>query len=120
MKLPGRHRRPPRPTRPEPLAPGGKVYWSRGHGAWRTTGSQQSGLYHWTYDPDAHAWTRGDKVPVMGATREQTWALRRDDLLREQNRLLAEQNRLLAGLPPTPPEPTIRPASGPRPEAGAR
>ena len=56
----------------------------------------------------------------MGATREQTWALRRDDLLREQNRLLAEQNRLLAGLPPTPPEPTIRPASGPRPEAGAR
>jgi hypothetical protein len=31
-------------------------------------------------------------------------ALRRDELLREQNRLLVDQNRLLAGLPPLPRE----------------
>jgi len=51
----------------------------------------------------------------MGDTRDATWALRRDELLREQNRLIAEQNRLLAGLPPLPPEPTVLPASGPPP-----
>lgn len=118
MRLPGRRPRPPRPPRPDPLALGGKVHWSRDHAAWRTTASQQSGHYHWTYDPDAHSWTRGHKVPTLGATREQTWALRCDDLLREHNRLLAEQNRLLAGLPPTPPDPTVLPASGPRRDAG--
>jgi Ni/Co efflux regulator RcnB len=63
----GRRRRPPRPA---PLAPGGRVHWSRDHAAWRTTASQQSGLYHWTYVPGAHAWTRGEKVSAMGATRE--------------------------------------------------
>lgn len=114
----GRLQRPPRPTRPDPLQPGGKVYWSEDGAAWRTTASQDSSLYRWTYDPKAHAWTRGEKVPTTGATRSETWALRRDELLREQNRLIEAQNRLLAGLPPLPPEPTVLPASGPRPEAG--
>jgi hypothetical protein len=40
----------------------------------------------------------------MGDTRSATWALRQQELLREQNRLLEDQNRLLAGLPPHPRE----------------
>jgi hypothetical protein len=106
----GRVQRPPRPPRPAPLARNGRVYWSGDLGAWRTTASQPSGWYRWTYDPEAHAWARGERVPSTGATRSETWALRRDELLREQNRLLDEQNRLLAGLPPLPPEPVILPA----------
>jgi hypothetical protein len=110
--------RPPRPPRPAPLSPGGKVWWSEDRASWRTTASQASGLHVWAYDPQEHAWTRGEKAPTTGATRSETWALRRDELLREQNRLIEAQNRLLAGLPPLPPEPTVLPASGPRPEAG--
>ena len=63
----------------------------------------------WRHDARDNTWTRGDKLPLTGGTREATWALRRDELLREQNLLLAEQNRLLAGQPPTPPEgPVVR------------
>lgn len=113
----GRLQRPPRPPRPAPLSPGGKVHWSEDRAAWRTAASQESGLYRWTYDTKAHAWAREERVPTTGSTRSETWALRRDELLREQNRLLEEQNRLLAGLPPSPPEPTILPASGARPAA---
>lgn len=94
MRLPGRPRRPPRP---DPLAPGETVYWSSERGAWRTTAAQASGRYNWTYDPDAHAWTRGERAPSTATTREQAWAQRRDELLREQDRLLAEHNRLLGG-----------------------
>jgi hypothetical protein len=69
--------------------------------------------YWWHHDARTNTWTRGDKLPTFGATRSETWALRRDELLREQNRLLADQNRLLAGLPPTPPEPPVVRAGDP-------
>jgi hypothetical protein len=108
----GRLQRPERPPKPAPLGPGGRVYWSGDRGAWRTTASQPSGWYRWTYDPETRAWARGERVPTTGATRSETWALRRDELLREQNRLLEERNRLLAGLPPLPPEPVLLPAAG--------
>ena len=107
----GRLRRLTWPPKPAPLGPGGRVYWSADPGAWRTTASQPSGLYRWTYDPEARTWARGERLPTTGATRSETWALRRDELLREQNRLLVDQNRLLAGLPPSPPEPVIAPAA---------
>jgi hypothetical protein len=52
--------------------------------------------------PVARRGRRREKIPLLGDSREATWALRRDELLREQNRLLVDQNRLLAGLPPLP------------------
>ena len=110
----GRLQRPPRPPKPAPIGAGGQVYWSGDLGAWRTTASQPSGWYRWTYDPTAETWARRERLPTTGATRSETWALRRDELLREQNRLLEEQNRLLAGLPPLPPEPVILPALAPQ------
>jgi hypothetical protein len=110
----GRVQRPPRPAKPAPLRAGGRVYWSGDLDAWRTTASQPSGWYRWTYDPEARAWARGERLPTTGATRSETWALRRDELLRKQNRLLDEQNRLLAGLPPLPPEPVVLPAVAPQ------
>ena len=67
----------------------------------------------WRHDAHDNTWLRGDELPPTGDTREATWALRRDELLREQNRLLAEQNRLLAGSPPTPPEPPVVRAGDP-------
>ena len=109
-----RAQRPSRPPRPAPLGPGASVDWNGA--AWRTTRDGHG----WTYDPQTHTWARGEKLPLLGSTRSETWALRRDELLREQNRLLGEQNRLLAGLPPSPLEPTVLPASGPRPDAEGR
>ena len=109
-----RLQRPPRPPRPAPLGPGASVDWNGA--AWQTPW----GCHCWRYDPQTHTWARGERLPLLGSTRSETWALRRDELLREQNRLLGEQNRLLAGLPPPPPEPTVLPASGPRPAAEDR
>ena len=83
--------RPPRPAR---VWPNEKVWW--GSGAWRTRGRG----YYWEYEPRRNEWHRRNKMVLMGDTREATWALRRDELLREQNRLLEDQNRLLAGLTP--------------------
>ena len=104
----------PRPPRPAPLTPGEEVSWREG--AWRTRHCAGGERYEWEYDADRREWRRGVAVPSW------PWAYNAGQavepqlhLLREQNRLLAEQNRLLAGLPPSPPEPTVLPASGPRP-----
>ena len=113
MKAPWR-RRPDLPPRPASPFPGCTVRWSKTAHAWQTAAQQPSGLYTWIYDPDAHAWHRGDRHKAYGgSTREETWANRQAELLREQNRLLEEQNRLLAGLPPTPPEQTAARGSTP-------
>ncbi len=90
-----RDARPPRPAR---AWPNEKVWWGRG--AWQTRGCG----YYWEYEPRRNEWHRQNKIPLMGDTRSATWALRQQELLREQNRLLEDQNRLLAGLPPLPRE----------------
>ena len=97
----------PRPPRPAPLAAGEKVRW--GKGAWRTTHRN----FHWEYEPHQHEWHRGQQIPLLGDTRQATWALHQHALLREQNRLIEEQNRLLAGLPPLPRDevPAVLPGS---------
>jgi hypothetical protein len=54
-------------------------WWVRKDGHW------------WRHDPGTGRWERGDPLPKplpVGATREETWAMRRDELLREQNDLL--------------------------------
>ena len=87
-----------RPARPARAWPNEKVWWARG--AWRTRGRG----YYWEYEPRRNEWHLQNKIPLMGDTRSATWALRQQELLREQNRLLEDQNRLLAGLPPLPRE----------------
>jgi hypothetical protein len=91
--------------RPRPRLDGTKAHRLDDQGRWWLV---KDG-YWWRHDARDNTWLRGDRLPLTGDTRDATWALRRDELLREQNRLLAEQNRLLAGLPPTPPEgPVVR------------
>ena len=52
----------------------------------------RKGGYWWRHDPGTGGWERGDPLPrpLRGSTREETWALRRDRLLREQNLLLRQ------------------------------
>ena len=107
--------------RPRPRLGGTKAHRLDDQGRWWLV---RDGHW-WLHDARDNTWTRGDKLPTSGATRSETWALRRDELLREQNRLLGEQNRLLAGLPPTPPEgPVVRAGDPwqpePKPEAPRR
>jgi hypothetical protein len=83
-----------RPRRPAQVWRDEKVRWARG--AWRTRGCG----YYWEYEPRRNEWHRRGRDSLTGDTREATWALRKHELLREQNRLLEDQNRLLAGLPP--------------------
>jgi hypothetical protein len=54
-------------------------WWARRGGHW------------WRHDPETGRWERGAPLPrpLQGSTRQETWALRRDELLREQNRLLS-------------------------------
>ena len=40
---------------------------------------------------DRDEWHRRDKIPLLGDTSSATWALRLQELLREQNRLLEDQ-----------------------------
>jgi hypothetical protein len=65
-------------TRAEVLD-GGR-WWVRRDGFW------------WRHDPATGRWERGAPLPrpLQASTREETWALRRDRLLREQNDLLRE------------------------------
>ena len=65
-------------TRAEVLDKG--RWWVRRDGHW------------WRHDPETGTWERGAPAPrpIQGSTREETWALRRDELLREQNRLLRQ------------------------------
>jgi hypothetical protein len=60
------------------------------------------------------------KIPLLGDSREARWALRRDELFREQNRLLVDQNRLLAGLLPLPREDVPDVIEGSRPRRAPR
>jgi hypothetical protein len=48
--------------------------------------------YWWRHDPETGTWERGAPLPrpIQGSTRQETWALRRDQLLREQNKLLRQ------------------------------
>jgi hypothetical protein len=96
--------RPPRPAR---AWPNEKVWWARG--AWQTRGCG----YYWEYEPQRNEWHRRGRDSLTGDTREATWALRQQELLREQNRLLEDQNRLLAGLPPLAREEVPRVIKGP-------
>ena len=102
-----------RPPRPAQVWRDEKVWWSRG--AWRTRGRG----YYWEYEPQRNEWHRG-RDSLTGDTREATWALRQQELLREQNRLLEDQNRLLAGLPPHTREEVPSVMRGTRPGGDAR
>ncbi len=54
-------------------------------------GGRGRGGHWWRHDPDTGRWERGAPLPrplPRGSTRSETWALRRDELLREQNQLL--------------------------------
>jgi hypothetical protein len=74
------------------------------------------------YVPQRNEWHRRAKIPLMGDTRSATatWALREQELLREQNRLLEDQNRLLAALPSHPREEVPSVIRGTRSGADAR
>jgi len=73
-------------TRAEALDEDGR-WWVRRDGYW------------WRHDPATDAWERGDPLPKpapQGSTRSETWAVRRDELLREQTRLLEQLVRVPA------------------------
>jgi hypothetical protein len=40
--------------------------------------------YFWHHDARTNTWTRGDKLPTYGTSHSETWAFRRDELLRSR------------------------------------